>query len=61
MASARLEALIEMARKREMTPEEANDQLRSFAWGNTHIENSRITRGMVNAAVERMSALSGGK
>jgi hypothetical protein len=42
-----LQELIERARKIEMTPEQIGEQRRSFAYGNTHIENERITRQMV--------------
>jgi hypothetical protein len=42
-----LETLVERARKIEMTPEQLRQQRRSFVYGNTHIENDRITREMV--------------
>lgn len=42
-----LEELVNRARKIEMTPEQLREQRRSFAYGNTHIENERITREMV--------------
>jgi hypothetical protein len=42
-----LKELIERARKIEMSPEQIGEQRRSFAYGNTHIENERITREMV--------------
>jgi hypothetical protein len=42
-----LKELIERARKIEMSPEQIGKQRRSFAYGNTHIENERITREMV--------------
>jgi hypothetical protein len=42
-----LQELIERARKIEMTPDQLGEQRRSFAYGNTHIENERITREMV--------------
>jgi hypothetical protein len=42
-----LQELVERARKIEMTPEQIGEQRRSFAYGNTHIENERITRQMV--------------
>jgi hypothetical protein len=42
-----LEKLIERARRIEMTPEQLREQRRSFVYGNTHIENERITREMV--------------
>ena len=42
-----LEELIERARKIEMTVEQAAQQRRSFAYGNTHIENEMITRELI--------------
>ena len=42
-----LQELIEKARKIEMTPEQAAEQRRSFAYGNTHIENKLITRELI--------------
>ncbi len=42
-----LNELIERARKIEMSPAQLEEQRRSFAYGNTHIENERITREMV--------------
>jgi hypothetical protein len=44
-----LQELVDRARKIEMTPEQLREQRRSFAYGNTHIENDRITREMVAA------------
>lgn len=61
MASARLEALIEMARQREMTPEEEEAIRRDFAYGNAHIENERITREMIDRAAERLPRFAHGK
>jgi hypothetical protein len=45
--SKNLEELVEKARGIEMTPDQLRVQRRSFAYGNTHIENERITREMV--------------
>ena len=45
-----LQELVERARKIEMTAAEVTAQRQSFAYGNTHIENSRITRQMVAEA-----------
>lgn len=50
-----LEELIERARKIEMTPDEVTAQRQSFAYGNTHIENERITREMVAEADRKIS------
>lgn len=51
-----LQELIERARKIEMTPEQVGEQRRSFAYGNTHIENERITRQMVEEIDLRLQA-----
>jgi hypothetical protein len=42
-----LQELVDRTRKIEMTPSQLREQRRSFAYGNTHIENDRITREMV--------------
>ncbi len=52
-----LEELVERARKIEMTAEQVAEQRRSFAYGNTHIENERITREMVAKLDSRLQAL----
>ena len=44
--SEELDELIEMARTIRMTPEQAERQRRSFAYGNVKIENDSITWGM---------------
>jgi hypothetical protein len=45
-----LEELVERARKIEMTPSQLAAQRWSFAYENTHIENDRVTREMVEEA-----------
>ena len=45
-----LAKLIEMARKVEMTDGDRETQRRSFVYGNTHIENDRITRETIDIA-----------
>lgn len=47
-----LEQLIDAARNREFAPEEREAQRRSFAYGNTNIENSRITRETIDEQAE---------
>lgn len=49
-----LERLLEKARRHEMTPEEEREQRRSFVFGNTNIENERITREMVNELDQKL-------
>lgn len=50
-----LEELIEAARKITMTPEQAEEQRRSFVYGNTKLENDLITREMIDEAAERIA------
>lgn len=45
--TAALDALIEKARTVTMTEAQLREQRISFVYGNTHIENERITREMV--------------
>ena len=45
---ANLQTLIDAARSRAISPSEMQAQRRSFAYGNTKIENDRITREMVD-------------
>lgn len=47
-----LEVLLEAAKKVVLTAEQKEQQRRSFAYGNTKIENSRITREMVDHAAD---------
>ncbi len=49
-----LEVLIAKARKIKMTEAQARQQRLSFVYGNTHIENERITREMVAEADARV-------
>ena len=44
----KLTALIERARAVKMTGEQREKQRRSFAYGNTKIENDLVTRAMVD-------------
>ena len=54
MTSA-LEALLEKAKKVQPSLEHREEQRRSFAYGNTHFENSRITREMVDEQAEELA------
>jgi hypothetical protein len=47
-----LDELVERTRNIQMTPSQAAEQRRSFAYGNTRIENDRITRELI-ADVDR--------
>ena len=52
--SDELNELIEMSRTIRMTPEQAERQRRSFAYGNVKIENDSITWEMVDRAAEQL-------
>lgn len=51
-----LEELVNRARTIEMTPDQLREQRRSFVFGNTNIENERITREMVAEIDSRLEA-----
>lgn len=53
-----LERLLEKARTVWMTVAEQEEQRRSFAYGNTRIENDLITRSMIDEAAERLARQS---
>ena len=50
----RLKDLIEKAKGVRMSEADREEQRRSFAYGNAHIENERVTRQMVDDAAERI-------
>jgi hypothetical protein len=52
MKPTNLLRLIDAARGRPFTEEDREAQRRSFAYGNTHIENPRITRKKVDEQAE---------
>ncbi|MEC3909646.1 hypothetical protein U5A82_03945 [Sphingobium sp. CR2-8] len=56
--SEHLTALMEAARGKAMSGAEKEAQRRSFAYGNAHIENERVTREMVAAAAEKLGSLA---
>lgn len=49
-----LQKLIDASRGTLMTEAQKEAQRRSFAYGNAHIENERVTREMVDAAAEKL-------
>lgn len=51
-----LQELVEAARRVPFASDEREAQRRSFAYGNTHIENERITREMVDEQAELLKA-----
>lgn len=55
-----LQRLIEAAKQLRPSEEHREQQRRSFAFGNTSFENSRITRDMVNEQAEKLARQSRG-
>jgi hypothetical protein len=51
-----LEELVIRARRITMTTAQLREQRLSFAYGNTHIENERITREMIAQADKKIEA-----
>lgn len=49
-----LQKLIDAAKNVVVSPEQKEEQRRSFAFGNTNIENARITRGTVDKEAEAL-------
>ena len=52
--SEHLQKLIDASRGKTMSGAEKEAQRRSFAYGNAHIENDRVTREMVDQAAEKL-------
>lgn len=50
-----LKKLLEAAKTANPTPEEREQQRRSFVYGNTHFENQLITREMVDREAEKLA------
>lgn len=50
-----LTKLLDAARKIKPTDSEQELQRRSFAYGNTHFENERITREMIDRAADEIA------
>ena len=51
-----LKQLIEVAKRVTPTAAQREEQRRSFAYGNTAFENSRITREMIDRQAEKLAA-----
>jgi hypothetical protein len=49
-----MDELVERARRVKMTPEQEEAQRQSFAYGNCHIDNPRVTRSMVEEAARNL-------
>ena len=54
--SERLKTLLEQARNVTLSADEKELQRRSFAYGNTHLENEMITREMIDRAADDIAA-----
>jgi hypothetical protein len=54
--SDNLKELLEKAKSVKVSPEQKEEQRRSFAYGNTNIENPRITRETVDQAAEQLKS-----
>ncbi len=54
MSREELERLVRDSKNRKATAVEKEAQRRSFAYGNTHFENERITKRTVAAAAESL-------
>jgi len=50
----KLNDLLDKAKNVKPSPEQKEEQRRSFAYGNTNIENSRITRETVDKEAEEL-------
>lgn len=50
-----LKKLLEAAKTAKPSPEHREQQRRSFAYGNTHFENDRITREMIEQEAEKLA------
>ncbi len=57
--STALNVLIERARHVQMTAEEREEQRRSFAYGNTKIENPQITRQLIDQEADKLASENG--
>jgi hypothetical protein len=52
----RLQKLLDQAKRAVPSAQEKEEQRRSFAYGNTKIENPRITREMVDREADALGA-----
>jgi hypothetical protein len=50
-----LKKLLEAAKSAKPTPEQREEQRRSFVYGNTHLENELITREMVDREAKKLA------
>lgn len=54
MSATQLQKLLQAAKNLDVSAEQKEEQRRSFAFGNTNIENSRITRKTVDEEAEAL-------
>jgi hypothetical protein len=54
VTATELQQLLDAAKKLDVSPEQKEEQRRSFAFGNTNIENPRITRQTVDQEAEAL-------
>ena len=47
-------SLLKAAKKVQISPEDAEEQRRSFAFGNANIENARVTRATIDREADRL-------
>lgn len=57
----RLQKLLDQAKKAVPSAQEKEEQRRSFAYGNTKIENPHITREMVDREADALGAPKNGR
>lgn len=51
-----LQYLIDRARQHEVTPAEREAQVRSFAYGNAHVEDQSVTKADIDRAITTLKA-----
>lgn len=56
MKDDNLQYLLEKSKGVKMTPSEVERQRRSFAYGNTNIENDRVTRSVVDEQADKLGS-----
>lgn len=54
MPNSSISRLVEMAKAAHVTPEQREEQRRSFVYGNTAFENANVTREMVNRQADAL-------
>lgn len=52
--SSELDKLLALAKQKKITPAELELQRKSFAYGNTNIENDKITRDTIERAAAKL-------